>query len=451
MPVSYDSSMVGLFRLSLVSAVAMGTSGCSTTTADPEQLSGSGTGEGGGEAGGEAGEAGETGSYVPGDCASLVLPDPALSDAVALDLGLPAGTPITANELIEVTFLLATESGIESLAGLECAVNLESLYVQGNAIADLSPLADLSSLRDLLVTNNAIADLSPLAGLTLENLQVQENAITDLSPVTSMTSLRTLKAGTNPLTDMSPVMGLDLYNLQLSDSGITTLTGLDGNASLTSLRISGLALDSLAPLSAVSALDNLYLERGGHTDVSELPVLSNLKYLYLGGNELNSVPDLTGFPGLRELDMSDNLLTTLQPISGSVGALTLDGNAVTDFSALAPLTLSRLSINRMMNAPSVATIPAGIHSIDATDSGITSLAGFPTGGEYWSLNLANNGITDLGPLAGATVIHCAYVNLSGNPVDETLSAAAMTSLCGQGAQLFVNDTTCNLEMCDQGG
>ena len=53
--------------------------------------------------------------------------------------------------------------GVTSLAGLEAANGLESLYAASNGIADLSPLADLPELGSLDLRNNRIADIGPLA------------------------------------------------------------------------------------------------------------------------------------------------------------------------------------------------------------------------------------------------------------------------------------------------
>ena len=47
-----------------------------------------------------------------------------------------------------LTDLMAPDASITDLTGLEMAVNLATLDISGNAIEDLSPLADLQNLTD---------------------------------------------------------------------------------------------------------------------------------------------------------------------------------------------------------------------------------------------------------------------------------------------------------------
>lgn len=56
------------------------------------------------------------------------------------------------------------EKTIQSLKGLEYAVNLKSLDLSGNQITDLTPLAGLTNLTYLDLSDNQITDLQPLEG-----------------------------------------------------------------------------------------------------------------------------------------------------------------------------------------------------------------------------------------------------------------------------------------------
>ena len=67
------------------------------------------------------------------------------------------------------------------MAGL---TGLKELYLRGNQISDLSPLAGLTELPRLELSYNNILDVSPLAGLTnLKWLHVGNNNISDFSPL----------------------------------------------------------------------------------------------------------------------------------------------------------------------------------------------------------------------------------------------------------------------------
>lgn len=64
------------------------------------------------------------------------------------------------------------------------------LYLSGNEITDLRPLAGLTNLRGLILDSNQIIDLTPLAGLTnLKHLTLSGNPITDLRPLAGLTNL----------------------------------------------------------------------------------------------------------------------------------------------------------------------------------------------------------------------------------------------------------------------
>lgn len=109
---------------------------------------------------------------------TIVFGDPVLEQAIRTELSLPSG-PITVEDMEFLQELgLPYEGNVQSLQGLEYAVNLRKLYADYNAIEDLTPLAGLSKLTHLFFSNNRIADLSPLASLTkLEMIELYKNYI----------------------------------------------------------------------------------------------------------------------------------------------------------------------------------------------------------------------------------------------------------------------------------
>jgi internalin A len=78
-----------------------------------------------------------------------------------------------------------------------------------NAVADISPLANLTKLVDLNIHTQNIGDLTPLGGLTsLIELRLAGNSFTDLSPLRNLTTLEYLELTGNDITDISPLSGL---------------------------------------------------------------------------------------------------------------------------------------------------------------------------------------------------------------------------------------------------
>ena len=61
-------------------------------------------------------------------------------------------------------------SQVESLEGLQYAINLQSLNIQYNEIRDLSPLKNLKKLTDLKA--------NPIGGLMSTNIRPQNNKAT---------------------------------------------------------------------------------------------------------------------------------------------------------------------------------------------------------------------------------------------------------------------------------
>ena len=120
----------------------------------------------------------------------------------------PAGESISARELATITGV-SSSSHVRNLSGIEHLVNLKSLYLWGNEINDLSPLAGLTSLTQLILNQNHIRDLSSLSNLTnLTSLQIWGNQITDLSPLANLNNLTELDLSENQVANISPLANL---------------------------------------------------------------------------------------------------------------------------------------------------------------------------------------------------------------------------------------------------
>ena len=160
--------------------------------------------------------------------------------------------PIYEPEMRLIGSLKAEAAGIESLTGLEYAINLKNLYVGNpygptwdfmtvplekgtaaepkygyrvtkpktpNQISDITPLQNLRKLEALDLGYNAISNLQPLAFLkNLRWLSLAENKITNIDPLRNLTNLTFLTlrndyyspqwAGNNAIWDLSPLENL---------------------------------------------------------------------------------------------------------------------------------------------------------------------------------------------------------------------------------------------------
>ena len=87
---------------------------------------------------------------------------------------------------------LSGEEGLASAGLLSNLFNLQSLYLDGTQVADVSPLAALTNLQSLYLGGTQVADVSPLAALTnLQYLFLDGTRVTDFSPVRHVPNLIT--------------------------------------------------------------------------------------------------------------------------------------------------------------------------------------------------------------------------------------------------------------------
>ena len=180
------------------------------------------------------------------------IPDSNLRAAVRDTLGLPDGTPITRDVMLQLTKLDVTGHGIADLTGLEFATNLTrlkigrnpiidlspiaglirlgSLYMWATPVSDITPVAHLTNLNDFRASYCEITDISPLANLVkLEKLSLPGNAITDITSLANLTQLRLLNLENNSIADVRPLAGLPLLKaLTIERNRITDHSPLDG-------------------------------------------------------------------------------------------------------------------------------------------------------------------------------------------------------------------------------
>ncbi len=98
-------------------------------------------------------------SYLlPPNSVAISIPDVALRTLIEAHLKKQYRQPITQAEMETFVNLWVIGKNIKSLVGLETATNLQEVYLNFNAISDLSPLANLPKLRFLDIKNNPLSD-----------------------------------------------------------------------------------------------------------------------------------------------------------------------------------------------------------------------------------------------------------------------------------------------------
>ncbi len=155
------------------------------------------------------------------------MPDPTLRHAISEKLGIETLTIADMQRLYRFVAdgkFKADLKKIQSLKGLEHAINLKFLAINFTKVSDLTPLAGLENLRGLGLGYNRITDITPLAGLIdLEELNLGHNQISDISPLKGLVNLKILDLAENQIVDFTPIYGLtgiETLRLGLARSGI---------------------------------------------------------------------------------------------------------------------------------------------------------------------------------------------------------------------------------------
>ena len=186
------------------------------------------------------------------------MPDPNLRQAIREKFGIPDEIPMLPEDMTGL-YDLVTEHDIESLRGLEYAVNLKVLVIDRSQVSDLTPLAGLENLESLAIIRSEVSDLTPLVGLeNLRVLKLYENRISELTPLTRLINLKVLELQGNQIEDISPLVGLtELQELSLNGNLLTDISPLQALVNLKKLDISGNQITDFTPLLNLTNLEYL--------------------------------------------------------------------------------------------------------------------------------------------------------------------------------------------------
>ncbi len=331
--------------------------------------------------------------------------DAILAKAVrkALDLDIAGGhielLKIPQARLVELTeldysrdddqerFLNFRDEQIANLMGLEHATQLTKLYLGGNAISDITPLAQLTHLTDLDLGHDHASNIPIREGTVLD---LGGNQIRDITPITNLTQLITLDLGGNQIRDISPLSQLtQLTELVLKNNEISNLVPLVQLTQLVKLDLGGNQIRDISPLSQLTQLIHLGLEGNEISDIAPLAQLT-LTTLNLKNNQIKDIVPLgqwTEWGQLTELSLSRNQIIDITPL------VQLAGSSVTK------LDLSRNQIND-----------------------VTPLAQL-AGSSVTELDLRRNQIRDVAPLAA--LVQLEELSLRENPIENTYPLRAL--------------------------
>ena len=329
-------------------------------------------------------------------------PDPNLRAAVAEALGTSPNAPITAEDMIRLTFLSKIEGqGIRDLTGLQFATNLSSIRIEGSKVSDLAPIAGLTQLKiidiDFTDPPSIIHDakqLSRLVNLTFLAL----HGVEDLTPLAGLPKLEELFVSHSNIRDLSPLAGL--INLEL-------------------IHMSGALISDLSPLAGLTKLEHVYLPGGDIADLTPLAGLTQLEELYLHHNSISDISPIAGLTNLKRLDLSRiDILSDISPLAtlSNLELLSLPNNNISDISALARLTnltWMDLAGNEISDVSPLATL-SNLELLSLPNNNISDISALARLTNLTWLNVSQNEISDLSPLDGLRP-NLDFLSVSDNP------------------------------------
>ena len=251
---------------------------------------------------------------------------------------------------------------------------MEELWLNRNAITDISSLTKLKNLKKLYLADNPLYDFSPL--LELEGVELDIEISEGLNVVVEVPdpNLRQLIRDTLSLPESVPLTQQQMLRLTIlnagGDRGIANLTGLEYATNIRSLllylnpivdirhlahltKLEGAnfwqcRISDISPLAKLTSLTSLHLQVNQITDLSPLANLLNLRELWINNNSVEDIATLANLTQLTDLRLHANQIRDISPLAELINltVLRVNNNQIVDFSPLANLVnLQELWIN----------------------------------------------------------------------------------------------------------
>jgi Leucine-rich repeat (LRR) protein len=212
--------------------------------------------------------------------------------------------------------------GIEHLKDLK---NLRKLELECDYPFDISPIGEMKNLTSLMIhripldsgEDEAMADISPLRDLTrLRKLTLILLGITDICPLGNLSELKELDISANYISDISSLKHLKkLEYLNINcNSDIVNISALRGLKNLIDIDADGDNIKNISVLKYLGNIKYLSMEDNRIKDISVLKNLRNLVSLNLSKNAINDISPLEGLNDLSELYLEDNCIQDFSPI-----------------------------------------------------------------------------------------------------------------------------------------
>lgn len=306
-----------------------------------------------------------------------IIENPNLEEAIKYQLGIDSKVTITKSQLEELSMIDASWWNVSELTGIDHAIGLSSLYLEGNDLSNINIVRYLNQIQTLSLADNKINDVAPLENhRNLTMLDLSNNQINSVTPLKSIAF-----TGVNG--------GVSLANNRLVEIASLTTTKFPENPQSFFIDLSNNLLTSLNGLQNAGGITELSAENNNISSIDTLSTLKKLDYLNLTNNKINSFEGLANKP-LSVLKMANNNLTSLNGLevkSGKAYYYEFQNNHIKNIDGLANITQG--SINLQGNEIS------DISPLENMEKGTVFLEGNPLSGNAMEIiySLKKRGVT----------------------------------------------------------
>ncbi|GEM_PF-2859957 len=385
----------------------------------------------------------------------VVIEDDMLRQIILETLNLTSADQITTQSMENLIEINLVNSTVESLNGLENAINLERfLAASANLIEDYSPLSELLSITHVDLDRAGIEGNETVEFLgnlnNLEFLDLREAAITDISFLSGKNNLKHLNLRQTSVTDISPIEGLNelqylnlnragngdgidnpevtismnkLYYLSLRNTfiGDEIFAQIFANKDqMVELNIRNTGITSVAPLVP------LFESEPGAFSVELSELYENKRSLDLQGNEIEDLcllePFLDLFDENNEFEWSPALAGDFNDCDGD--GPDLGEHDFIEDEALLQSILNELGFSDYQELTEESIL--NLTELDIRGTAVTSLVGLDKALNLEDLNARDTEISDITPLADLE--NLLVLNLRQSAVSDISALEGMTQL-----------------------
>lgn len=278
------------------------------------------------------------------------IPDENLRRAINIELNKGNVTAkIKKKEIELLTAITADNFNIESLEGLNYAVNLKGLYLPNNKIVEIEPIKDIVGLQKIDFSNNKISNIECIENLTnIMDLNFTSNNIVDINALRNMRNLKYVWLGSNKINDISSLNNKSVIKkLDLTSNNLDNFNNIEGLTDLVYLSIENNRISDISSIRDMNSLEDAWLGNNNISEISSLRGKSKLKKLNISNNKIQNIDALKDSLLLNYINMGWNNISDISVLKDKtlLKDILAGGNCISDITPLEKLTnLSRLNI-----------------------------------------------------------------------------------------------------------